>query len=985
MRHYLNLYHQFKHLNFVFLFLLNFATLGINPNDIDAAKEALQQEQVEVIKVLKTGEFDFKTGNRALALGLWNESEVFFKQKENPIHQLLFAKLHMLRHAYPKAEALLKKVTTEDKSLLREKTLLHIQLNIQAWQLAQATIQCNALLQTNPKDIEAGFWLGRIAIFEKNYDAAAQWGQTLQKWDASNTLGYGLEAEAQLWKREIDLAGVLLKQALTHDAFHPDFRFWYGYTIWRKRDASLLNQMAAQWEFALTINPLHYLTHWHWGNGHTNLTYADYVDDSDTDAADALTKLSVQIQHGQQSQAMAKAFDIQSKYPNSAFPPMFRASYFYNFSESQATALDSAQTIFSQLLMAKAHYGPAHNGIAAVIKKKQFRYLTAFDSLEREIEDVQIPAKWQKVFYEVFPDLKTYPTARVPKMVWSQLHSGKAYLPMLKELEREFVIPPLHVDLATAMKNPFFRSASTFDNRQWMDIRGVGSGATGIEYVERGSHLERNVTLHEFVHLFHYTVLTDEESRKVRALYFKAKKEDRTLDYYAANNEAEYFAQCFTAFFSLKKVHPLNHKSMNTRQDLKQLDPEMFAFLEEMTTKHQQFLDGDESALAQNWAQTYVLLAKQQDRPKKIASTKLSKERLYEKALSFDPNYLPAHLGLVKVWGNQAKYKKAEQKLESLIAKHPDYAPIYLAMADLEETKGKSVSTQALGRYTFNTIPHLKKAYDVETDLQLKSDVYFKLRAAYLNTCQLDSAIAISKQYWEQAPEISTYLHDAKHNALAFKNWQAGKLGHLQELESLKKLITKYPQNYQFWTWQAEVFAANDQYEQLVNTLLPEAQRLAKTGNDYANELFIQVAEAQLYLHKKEKAQEIIDQLELELKKLSIDRLLQLIRVQAYLDRKEEVEKLTKHININNLYNQAAYAFTNGKVAQFQNNTNLAMNYYIQALELNPYHIEARSSLIRLLMLAKEVKKARKVVQQAQKLNYPLGDAMLKSLEQLAK
>ncbi|MDZ7807323.1 MAG: hypothetical protein U5K71_09415 [Gracilimonas sp.] len=39
-------------------------------------------------------------------------------------------------------------------------------------------------------------------------------------------------------------------------------------------DATQLDNMAGQRNLAFEVNPLHYLTHWHFGNGHTNLTYA---------------------------------------------------------------------------------------------------------------------------------------------------------------------------------------------------------------------------------------------------------------------------------------------------------------------------------------------------------------------------------------------------------------------------------------------------------------------------------------------------------------------------------------------------------------------------------------------------------------------------------------------------------------------------------------------------------------------------------------
>ncbi len=242
-------------------------------------------------------------------------------------------------------------------------------------------------------------------------------------------------------------------------------------------------------------------------------------------------------------------------------------------------------------------------------RKKNSAYLSDNEQIEKDISEVSIPEKWQTVFRNVFPDMTQYPSSRVEKMVWSQLFSSKAYLPMLNSLERKFVIPPLHVDLATAMHNPWFKTGVVFDNRQWMDIRGVGSGATGIEYVERGAHFERNVTLHEFAHLFHFTVLTDSETRRIRQLYFEAMRDGKTIDYYSANNEAEYFAQAYTAYFSEKRIHPQNHKSMNTATDLKQKNPEMYAFVDSLVQKSEAFMNGNERILDDNWAQTYTMKA----------------------------------------------------------------------------------------------------------------------------------------------------------------------------------------------------------------------------------------------------------------------------------------------------------------------------------------------------------------------------------------
>src|SRR5690606_15111058 len=180
-------------------------------------------------------------------------------------------------------------------------------------------------------------------------------------------------------------------------------------------------------------------------------------------------------------------------------------------------------------------------------------------------------------FLQVFPDVAYYPGNVAKGMAWNQLYTAVVYFPFLVKQHRDFVIPPLNEDLAIAMKAPYFCFITSFDNRQWMDIRGVGSGVASIEYTERGAFEERNVLFHEYVHLFHGRVLTDEQNRKIKALYYKAMVNGLTLDYYSQNNESEYLAQTYPAYFEEVKVHPLDFKSMNTTADLKTKDPEMYA------------------------------------------------------------------------------------------------------------------------------------------------------------------------------------------------------------------------------------------------------------------------------------------------------------------------------------------------------------------------------------------------------------------------
>lgn len=132
--------------------------------------------------------------------------------------------------------------------------------------------------------------LGRSRLLQKDYNAALTIAENIIK-DNPNSAGvYLLKADVYFWNQQPDLAENPLKRFLEIDPFNADARFSCGYAIWRRIDATRLNSMASQWEIALAINPLHFQTHWHWGNGHMNLTYADYAEKDDDEVRESIGK-----------------------------------------------------------------------------------------------------------------------------------------------------------------------------------------------------------------------------------------------------------------------------------------------------------------------------------------------------------------------------------------------------------------------------------------------------------------------------------------------------------------------------------------------------------------------------------------------------------------------------------------------------------------------------------------------------------------------
>jgi tetratricopeptide (TPR) repeat protein len=202
-----------------------------------------------------------------IALGLWDSADSGLRSRDllSPSLLLVEGELLLKRHRYHKAAARVEQVLAAEPSN-RDARLLQGQLQIQAWELDAAATNARALLEDDRRDEAAAILLGRTYLLQKQYEQALQWARRVQQWNSSNAAAYILEAETRFWDQDPAAAEGPLLRALELDPFNADARFSYGYAIWRRVDATQLNDMAAQWDLALEVDPLHYLTHWHWGS-----------------------------------------------------------------------------------------------------------------------------------------------------------------------------------------------------------------------------------------------------------------------------------------------------------------------------------------------------------------------------------------------------------------------------------------------------------------------------------------------------------------------------------------------------------------------------------------------------------------------------------------------------------------------------------------------------------------------------------------------
>ena len=374
-----------------------------DPDNVAGANLQLTQKRLTLIADRSPNTADKLM--QMLRLGMWEKvEEILDKSGKGSEVLLLKAHFDLLRHRYHNAQILVDSLMQMGKDNYAA-NLLDIRLKIEAWQLSEAERACSQLLRKNQRDAEAILLLGKVNIFKKNYTKTLALAQQLQEWEPSNAKAWLMAAEAYFWQRDLTKAEEMLRICLQKDPFLADARYYYGYAIWRRRDASQLQAMADQWQLALEINPMHYLTHWHWGNGHTHLTYADYVDPQEKEIRKALAPFDSLISIGKVDQALNHAQDIEKQFPASILPGLYQASaYYMAYDKDLDERLDTAELLFQRILNNKAHFGPAHNGLAAVIKMRQMHFLSKFDSLEQIISQTQIVDTAS--FYSVFSRCK---------------------------------------------------------------------------------------------------------------------------------------------------------------------------------------------------------------------------------------------------------------------------------------------------------------------------------------------------------------------------------------------------------------------------------------------------------------------------------------------------------------------------------------------------------------------------------------------------
>ena len=113
----------------------------------------------------------------------------------------------------------------------------------------------------------------------------------------------------------------------------------------------------------------------------------------------------------------------------------------------------------------------------------------------------------------------------------------------------------------------------------------VSCGEENLLGLRGDPYHEENILVHEFAHAIHdmgLKTIDKEFDGRLKAIYDQAMTEGLWKAKYAANNHHEYWAEGVQSYFGTNRPPDHDHNHVDTRQELKDYDPHLFALIDEV-------------------------------------------------------------------------------------------------------------------------------------------------------------------------------------------------------------------------------------------------------------------------------------------------------------------------------------------------------------------------------------------------------------------
>jgi tetratricopeptide (TPR) repeat protein len=428
--------------------------------------------------------------------------------------------------------------------------------------------------------------LAEVLYEEQRLDEAKALAEKALALDRGSSRAYSLLAQIARFRQDNDVWKSAAEKAVELDPLDPEARVRRAFVLTRLEGK--LREGYEEVRTALKLDPFCHSAYSFLGNGGTPYDYreqpAALSEEAKAYAAsvseEAKAKVEALIAQGDRDllahrypEALAAAEAALALDPRNVTALIWRGSALYHLKR-----FEEALASFRRALDANPDYGLAHYGLSQVLLRMKDRRNVKLPEMEKVFAGMDAPEP--EGLRDVFLNYAEC-DEELQRIIRLSVAPLSGYMKTLKIAGATYYIQPFHRFLWQSPKHAGLRGRRTFDLRLWDDVKGVGGfhAVAAADWQRDFKYFRTNVLLHEFTHQVHQ-FLSREEREEVKRLFLKAKKERRTLTYYADYNEMEYLAVAVPAYAAEIKLGP-----GYTREDLRRIDPDLYAFIDKMNRK----------------------------------------------------------------------------------------------------------------------------------------------------------------------------------------------------------------------------------------------------------------------------------------------------------------------------------------------------------------------------------------------------------------
>jgi len=657
-------------------FVLLFSTLQATDqhlySDIRSFEElekAIAQARDEVQAKPENVEAYYHLGRLLFMNGKYSESEKTLNQalglnKRHLPSLITLADLLRRSYRFEEGEEILKKALrlVSDKV---EVKLLEARFKIDRMDFEAARDIYQNIMEKNGVSAEALCGLAEFFYWLNRYEEAERTIQECLHLDPYLAPAYVIQSRIHRIRQENYKWNEWGRKAVDIDPFNDDARANLANILFRGEGK--LQEGYEQAKIALHLNPYSHLARFYLGNGWTPHNYEEQKTEENPETAKKIQEL---LKKGdghlleREFNKADKAFsEILELMPEDITAMIGRGTVNYHQQN-----YDTALSWFSKVLEVNPDYGLAHYGICQILLRIKDRANVKFDEIEKAFASRY--AKEPPYMKDVFINYEQLDND-LQKILCISVEPLRNYLKALRIAGATFYITPFHRLLWQAPYNEGLKGQRTFDLRLWDDVKGNGGfhATSGEDWERDVKYLRFNVVAHEFAHQVH-PFLSKKHREEIKWLFLKAKKERKTLDFYADFNEWEYFAVGVEAYVSEEKLADQKIGYGHTRSELMEKDPDLYYFIESLGN-----LESYEESEIQAMVRKILSIAREEGREKAIENLEASIEEYGNR-----PEFLEA---MANVYRLGKEYERMKEIYTEAVNEFPNDSRGYIGLADI--------------------------------------------------------------------------------------------------------------------------------------------------------------------------------------------------------------------------------------------------------------------------------------------------------------